>query len=343
MDARDLRYFIAVAETGHLHRAAERVGRSQPALSKCIRRLETEIGARLFEPMGRGLKLTQLGHTLLPRARAIVLAMQDTLREITDVAHGEAGHVRLGSGPTTAEWLLPAFFRRLLAEAPGLTFQVATGLGDVLRQALREGRLDLAVTPLVDGDSAEFDTVPIAEDSMVVAARIGHPLDRSGIAPPDLAHFGWLLPAASLSSTAWLHRTLRSAGLAAPRIQIEADTVIMLRRIVSQTDLLTFLSRRDLAQGEGLSLRALDLPGVILRRRIGCILLRNRYVPPAISRVTTLLHDCAYTLETGRQTDPSPASVSRSASPRVMTGLGSATHGFAASRSDNRGSPDQDR
>jgi DNA-binding transcriptional LysR family regulator len=49
MDARDLRYFIAIAETGHVHRAAERVGRSQPALSKCIRRLETEIGARLFD------------------------------------------------------------------------------------------------------------------------------------------------------------------------------------------------------------------------------------------------------------------------------------------------------
>jgi DNA-binding transcriptional LysR family regulator len=308
MDARDLRYFIAVAETGHLHRAAERVGRSQPALSKCIRRLETEIGARLFEPMGRGLKLTQLGHTLLPRAQAIVLNMQDTLRELTDVAHGEAGHIRLGSGPTTAEWLLPAFFRRLFIEAPGLTFQIATGLGDVLRQALREGRLDLAVTPLIDGDASEFDSIPIAEDDMVVAARIGHPLDRSGLTPADLAPFGWLLPAAGLSSTAWLLRTLRSAGLSTPRIQIEADTVIMLRRIVSQTDLLTFVSRRDLAQGEGLSLRALDVPGVTFRRRIGCILLRNRYVPPAVARVATLLRDCADTLEACVQ--PGPAAVS---------------------------------
>jgi DNA-binding transcriptional LysR family regulator len=352
MDARDLRYFIAVAETGHLHRAAERVGRSQPALSKCIRRLETEIGARLFEPLGRGLTLTQLGLTLLPRARAIVLDMQDTLREITDVAHGEAGHVRLGSGPTTAEWLLPAFFRCLLAEAPGLTFQVATGLGDVLRQALREGRLDLAVTPLVDGDASEFDSIPIAEDNMVVAARIGHPLDRSGLTTADLAHFSWLLPAASLSSTSWVRRTLQSAGLPDPRIQIEADTVIMLRRIVSQTDLLTFLSRRDLAQGEGLSLRALDLPGMTLRRRIGCILLRNRYVPPAVTRVTTLLRDCAETLETGGETGakpsrraiagPVPATPFRvmkggpPTPPRVMAGLGPATHDSAIPRTKNR-------
>jgi DNA-binding transcriptional LysR family regulator len=297
MDARDLRYFIAAAETGHLHRAAERVGRSQPALSKCIRRLETEIGARLFEPLGRGLKLTQVGHALLLRARGIVLEMQDTLREITDVARGEAGHVRLGSGPTTAEWLLPELFRRLLIEAPGLTFQVATGLGDVLRQGLREGRLDLAITPLVDGDAGEFDAFPLAEDVVVVAARIGHPLDRPGLEVADLAAFSWLLPAASLASTAWLLRTLQSSGVPGPRIQIEADTVIMLRRIVSQTDLLTFLSRRDLAHGVGMALRELDLPGIRLQRCVGSLLVRNRYSSPAVNRVTATLRDCAYSLE----------------------------------------------
>jgi DNA-binding transcriptional LysR family regulator len=297
MDARDLRYFIAAAETGHLHRAAERVGRSQPALSKCIRRLETEIGARLFEPLGRGLKLTQVGHALLLRARGIVLEMQDTLREITDVARGEAGHVRLGSGPTTAEWLLPELFRRLLTQAPGLTFQVATGLGDVLRQGLREGRLDLAITPLVDEDAGEFDAFPLAEDVVVVAVRHGHPLDRPGLQVTDLAAFSWLLPAMSLASTAWLMRILQAAGVPAPRIQVEADTVIMLRRIVSQTDLLTFLSRRDLAHGVGMTLRELDLPGIRLQRCVGSLLVRNRYASPAVNRVTAMLRDCAFALE----------------------------------------------
>jgi DNA-binding transcriptional LysR family regulator len=101
MDAGDLRYFIAAAETGHLQQAAERVGRSQPALSKCIRRLEAEIGARLFEPSWRSLKLTEVGQVLLIRARGLVQDMQDTGREVGDMARGEAGYVRLGSGPTT--------------------------------------------------------------------------------------------------------------------------------------------------------------------------------------------------------------------------------------------------
>ena len=293
MDTRDLRYFIAAAEAGNLHQAAERIGRSQHALSKCIRRLEAEIGARLFEPEGRGIKLTQMGHVLLLRASALVDGLRDTVREITDMARGEAGHIRLGSGPTTAEWLLPRLLQRLLTTSPGLTFQVTTGLGDVLRQALRDGRLDLALTPLTDNDHAEFESFAIAEDRMVVAVRIGHPLDRMGLQPTDLAPFGWLLPAATLPSTTWLLRTLQSAGVPGPRIQVEADTVMMLRRVVGTTDLLTFLSQRDLAHGDGLTLRQLCVPDLTLHRHIGALSMRNRYAPPAISRVLAMLRDDA--------------------------------------------------
>jgi DNA-binding transcriptional LysR family regulator len=291
MDTRDLRYFIAAAESGHLHQAAERIGRSQPALSKCIRRLETELGARLFEPSGRGIKLTQVGHALLLRARLLLQGMQDTVREITDLAQGVAGHVRLGSGPTTAEWLLPSLFRRLLAESPGLTLEVKTGLGNVLRQGLREGRLDLAITPLSDNDPAEFEALPIAGDTMQVAARIGHPLDRPGITPADLAPYTWLLPTGMLASTQWLIARLQLLGLPKPRIQIEADTVIMLRRVVAQTDLLTFLSFRDLDHGEGTSLFSLALLDVTLHRDFGALWQRGRYLSPAVERVVCLLRE----------------------------------------------------
>jgi DNA-binding transcriptional LysR family regulator len=275
MDTRDLRYFVAAAESGHLHVAAERIGRSQPALSKCIRRLEAEIGARLFEPSGRGIRLTPVG------------------REMTDMAQGVAGHVRLGSGPTTAEWLLPGLLHRLLAESPGLTLEVKTGLGDVLRQGLREGRLDLAITPMAADDGAEFDSVAITDDTMAVAARAGHALDRADVQPADLAAFGWLLPAASLASTHWLMQRLLALGVPKPRIQVEADTVIMLRRVVSRTDLLTFLSQRDLAHGEGMTLRALDLPDLMLHRQFGALSLRGRYPSPAVSRIIGLLREQA--------------------------------------------------
>jgi DNA-binding transcriptional LysR family regulator len=293
MDTRDLRYFIAAAEAGHLHQAAERLGRSQPALTKCIRRLETELQVRLFEASGRGIKLTAIGEILLERARPLVRGMQDTVRDIAGLAHGEAGHVRLGSGTTAAEWLLPDLLQRLLSQSSSLTFEVSTGLGGSLRQGLREGRLDLAITPLVAGDDADFDTVAMFQDVMVIAVRAGHPLDRPGVRPTDLAAFGWLLPPDSLPSTAWLMRTLETVGLPKPRIQVEADTVNMLRRVVTQTNLLTFLSQRDLGYGGGVKLRAVGLQGIALQRYMGALSLRGRYKTPAVERVFQQLQEMA--------------------------------------------------
>jgi DNA-binding transcriptional LysR family regulator len=285
MDTRDLRYFVAAAETGHLHLAAERVGRSQPALSKCIRRLEAELNARLFEAHGRGIRLTPVGAALLDRARTLVEAMQDTIRDITGLAQGESGHVRLGTGTTAADWLLPDLLERLLSPPAGLTFQITTGLGSVLRQALREGRLDLAITPLLDSDTQDFETIAIANDVLVVAGRPNHPLARTKIMPSDLGPFRWLLPADALPSTAWLIRRLQSMGLPAPHIQVEADTVNMLQRVVARTDLLTFLSRHDLTRGDGVGLCELDLPELSLHRYLGALSLRNRYRAPAVDRV----------------------------------------------------------
>jgi DNA-binding transcriptional LysR family regulator len=171
--------------------------------------------------------------------------------------------------------------------------EIKTGLGDVLRQGLREGRLDLAITPLTDSDPAEFETLSIADDTMRVATRIGHPLDHPDVAAGDLAPYTWLLPSPVLASTGWLMTRLQSLGLPKPHIQVEADTVIMLRRVVSRTDLLTFLSVRDLDHGEGTALRGLMLPEVTLQRRFGALWQRGRHLSPAIERVIDLLRATA--------------------------------------------------
>src|SRR5690242_4165693 len=107
MDVRDLAYFETIATTGHLGRAAEQLGRTQPALTKCIRRLESSVGSELFVRAGRRLKLTEVGEVLLSRASRLRSAMDEALREVTDLAKGVAGHVRIGAGATMAHHLLP--------------------------------------------------------------------------------------------------------------------------------------------------------------------------------------------------------------------------------------------
>src|SRR6476469_4587157 len=114
MDFRDLKYFEAIADEGHLGRAAERLYRTQPALTKCIDRLEEELGAKLFERAGRGLRLTGVGEVLLARTRQMS--------------------------------------KELLAEASKVTVALKVSMNDVLLGALKAGELDLVLGPLTQTD-----------------------------------------------------------------------------------------------------------------------------------------------------------------------------------------------
>ncbi len=292
MDVRDLRYFIAAAELGQLHRAADRVGRSQPALSKSIARLEREVGAQLFHRAGRGIRLTSAGETLLAHARRLSQGLQEALRDAAQTARGETGHVRLGSSPTMADWLLPDVFRRMLEEAPRLTFSVTIGLGDALRKGLREGTLDLIVAPITPADAPEFAVESLADDVLVVAARPGHPLARRrkvGLA--QLSDFRWMLPPDALASTLWLRGVFSSQGLPEPAVRVEVSAKTLLRRVLARTDLLTFLSRRDLGGDPTAALVEVDCPDLVMSRQFGMLSDASGYLSAAAARSATVLRE----------------------------------------------------
>ena len=101
MEVHQLRYFCAVAETGSFTRAAEREQVAQPSLSQQIMKLEEELGVRLFDRLGRTVRLTGFGQVFLPRARAILgelKAAKDEVAERQSADHGDAerGHARDG-------------------------------------------------------------------------------------------------------------------------------------------------------------------------------------------------------------------------------------------------------
>ena len=108
IDLRDLRYFEAIAELGHIGRAAVRLHLTQPALTRCVRRLEEMFGTDLFERVGRGIRLTPAGEALLVRARRLHVAADETARQMVDFARGDSGHIRVGLVPTAAQFVLAA-------------------------------------------------------------------------------------------------------------------------------------------------------------------------------------------------------------------------------------------
>jgi LysR family transcriptional regulator, cyn operon transcriptional activator len=135
MELRHLRYFVTVADAGGVSRAAARLNISQPALSRQIRDLETELGVSLFDRRGRRLVLTGEGEDLLTRGRQL-LTDADSFRERAGALRGgDTGIIRVGVAPLTLESLLPPFLIRHQRRHPGVevrlteTARVAFGPG----------------------------------------------------------------------------------------------------------------------------------------------------------------------------------------------------------------------
>jgi DNA-binding transcriptional LysR family regulator len=284
MDLRDLFYFEAIATIGHLGRAAERLGRSQPALSKCIDRLESQIGAKLFENFGRGLRLTELGVVLLEQARVMRRTMDESIRRLADHGNGTIGTVRIGVSPVSVVTILPGLLERLLNGCHELMATVITEGSDRLRSALLEQQIDLIIGPIDEGDDEEFVPVPLATDEMIVAARPGHALMGARRTIADLATCRWLLPNETVMSRRWLDRIFKRHQVDGPSVQVESNATLFLMRLVAHTDMLTFISRRDL----GL-LCEIDVPELLMRRNFGAVHRRGGYLSPQVRRALQIL------------------------------------------------------
>ncbi|WP_218509168.1 LysR family transcriptional regulator [Variovorax sp. dw_308] len=290
INLRDLKYFETVAELGHLGQAADKLGRTQPALTKCVQRLEEAFGSALFERKGRGIQLTPVGEVLLMRARLLRSATEEALREVGDFARGNAGHVRIGSGPIAADHVLPEICSLLLAEAPGTTIDITIAPSMALRERLREGTIDLLIGLMSEHDDA-FVTHSIVEDVVVVATSPSHPVfDLPKVTMNALLQWNWVLPDQATPSRQWLDAVFQSHGLAKPTVQINANSIPLLPRLIARTDLLSFLSRHTLGTGDRRNaLREVPLKETTLRRKLGVTYRKEGYLSPAAQRLVTLL------------------------------------------------------
>ncbi|MCT9812308.1 LysR family transcriptional regulator [Acidovorax sp. Be4] len=286
---RDLRYFETAAELGHFGQAAEQLARSQPALTKCIQRLEEAFGSPLFEREGRGVRLTPVGEMLLGRARMLRNTAQEVVRQVQEFAEGHAGHVRIGSGPVAADHLLPEVCSLALEGGYKTTISIVVGPSWELREQLREGKIDLLIGLTIDGDPTTV-SYPILEDVVVVAASGTHPVfQQPHITMESLLAYPWALPARNIPSRQWLDMVFSSQGLATPSVQIEASSIALLPRMIARTHLLSFVSRNTLDLLEGDHLQEVRLEATTLRRKLGVTVRRTGELSPAAQRIVALL------------------------------------------------------
>ncbi|OBG35326.1 hydrogen peroxide-inducible genes activator [Mycobacterium sp. E3198] len=173
-----LRAFVAVAEKQHFSSAATTLGVSQSTLSQALAALEAGLGTQLLERSTRRVFLTTEGAQLLPRALAVVEAVDAFTAAAAGAADPLGAGVRLGLIPTVAPYVLPSVLAGLAEQLPSLTLRVIEDQTERLLRLLREGALDAALTalPVSEASAVGLTAVPIYDEDFVLALPPGHPL-----------------------------------------------------------------------------------------------------------------------------------------------------------------------
>jgi DNA-binding transcriptional LysR family regulator len=178
VEIRQLRAFVAIAESGTFTAGALRVHVTQAAISMQIRQLETEIGAKVFVRAPRHVILTEAGEQLLRRARHILREHDAALDEIAELAGAERGRLRIGSASAMVLTdQLPGILKELRDQHPGAEIAVTSGTSEVLVDQILAGEVDIAFVSL-PVDVRGIKTERLSDDQLVAIASPRHKLAK---------------------------------------------------------------------------------------------------------------------------------------------------------------------
>jgi LysR family hydrogen peroxide-inducible transcriptional activator len=186
VNLKDLKYLVALADTGHFGKAAERTFVSQPTLSAQLKKLEDYLGVKLVERQPKNVQLTEVGKQVVVRARR----MLDEGDEIIALARNHtdpfAGKLKLALIPTIGPYLLPRVMQKIRKALPHLGLMLYEHQTESLLKRLRDGEIDLGIMALPIAQDG-LETRKLYEEDFTVALPNNHPLAaKSSIKIQDL-------------------------------------------------------------------------------------------------------------------------------------------------------------
>lgn len=195
MDLASLQAFVAVAEQRSFSRAAGQLFLTQPAISKRIAALEAELGTPLFDRIGHQVQLTETGHALLPRARNILLELEDTRRSIRNLSGQVGGQLSMVTSHHIGLHRLPPVLRRYSGEYPQVELDLQFMESEQACQAVSHGDSELGVVTLPLTPPAELKFQSIWHDPLHIVISPEHPLTREKpLTPKKLLDWPAILP-----------------------------------------------------------------------------------------------------------------------------------------------------
>jgi DNA-binding transcriptional LysR family regulator len=279
----DLRVLMSVVRAGSMHKAAERLATSQPAVSRAISDLEHALGVRLLDRSPTGIEPTQYGRAILKRGLAVFDELRQGIKDIEFLVDPTAGELAIGCTENAAAGPVLAVVDRLSRRHPRIVFDVVTGSVPVLCRELAERKVELVITrvsePLIEAD---MSVEKLFDDEYVVVAAAENPwARRRRIELAELLDEPWTLAPPDSAVGAFAVSAFRACGLKPPRTTVVTLSVHMRHRLLATGRFLTITSGFMLMlPHKHPTLRALpiDLPNA--RGTIAIITLKNRTLSP---------------------------------------------------------------
>ncbi len=278
MDLILLRSFLAVAESGAITAAAERIGITQPALSRRIQQLEDQLGAELLVRGRKGAVLTGMGRLVQSEAQGIVARYDQMLETVSSQQRLEGGTVRIGGGATAVSFILPEAIAAFQAAHPQVRFHMREAGSSEIADDVVAGHLELGVVTLPVRDR-ELAVTPLTNDSIVLVARQDHRLaQRRRVRIIDLADQAFVAFEAGSALRQIIDSKLRDAGVEV-NVVMELRSIPAILRMVSTTGNLAFVSRLGMEQQADVV--AVPVQGLRIERRLAVIARRGITLSPA--------------------------------------------------------------
>lgn len=281
-DERQLRAFIAVADTGSVGRAAPIVHLTQPSLSRMIQAMEQRLGHRLFDRLSTGMALTPAGEILLDHARLLAFEMQ-AARDQLDALRGlRRGVVRIGAVAAVMRTLVTRAAAALIEAYPHLSLEMREGTDGDLLGALLDRKVDLVVTAApLESDAVEAMGTCAYTDQFGVFCAARNPIADSP-AMADLATESWVMPGATATPRLQFAARFREHGLPMPPVPVQTASVETMIAVSAASRLLSWLPgplvAPHLASG---TMRQLHVPALESERQVLLYRRRTGLLPQA--------------------------------------------------------------
>lgn len=295
MDFPHLREFLVVADHLNLSHAAEKLGISQPFLSKKMARLQEHVGLQLYARKGHGIALTDAGVTLWRRGAAIFDAITSTNDLLADLRGGVTGHVRLGAGPSFMTHVVPVALAELHREEPGLRFTVREGTTQELCEWVKTREIDCAMLGWVGTPGGREPLDPalsfsrLITDDLVLVTRRDHPLQQAPLRHfSDVSPYSWIMPRSNLKLHQEIDRLFLENNAPSLTVKIHTTSLFATFAILRRTDMITVLAKSALSEADTGSVRALEQPWFNLRREAFLVTMKGMQLSPSANKLVQM-------------------------------------------------------